>query len=97
MEQQKKQPMLQIVLPKEYEEAVFARFTQLANMAIDSSIERASIQKRFVQQKELLDLLGIGMSTLDELVSNGLRYVRLGRSKLYDLEEVAEVLEKLKF
>lgn len=91
-----KAPQLQIVLPQEYEDMILARFSQLAETAIEQKIEKASIQKRFIKQNELMTHLGVGMSTIEELYKNGLRWIPLGKSKLIDLEELAEVLETLK-
>ena len=90
------QAKFQIKLDPEYEEQIIMRFSQLADTAIDTAIERASIQRRYVTQQELMKHLGIGYDTLQTLVEHGLRYIHLGRSKMYDLEEVSEVLETLK-
>ena len=91
-----KQAQLQIVLPQEYEDMILARFSQLAETAIEQKIEKASIQKRYIKQNELMTHLGVGMSTIEELYKNGLRWIPLGKSKLIDLEELAQVLETLK-
>lgn len=91
-----RQAQLQIVLPQEYEDMILARFSQLAETAIEQKIEKASIQKRYIKQTELMTHLGVGMSTLEELYKNGLRWIPLGKSKLIDLEELAQVLETLK-
>lgn len=84
------------MLPQEYEDMILARFSQLAETAIEQKIEKASIQKRFIKQNELMTHLGVGMSTIEELYKNGLRWIPLGKSKLIDLEELAQVLETLK-
>ena len=96
MNEKTSQPTLQVVLPQEHEEALLSRLGQLADVAIQSAIERASIQKRFVSQLELKKLLSIGADTLFELEAKGLKSIKLGKKHLYDLEEVYELLIKMK-
>ncbi|OFK63713.1 hypothetical protein HMPREF2811_02545 [Globicatella sp. HMSC072A10] len=90
------QPMLQVVLPAEYEERIIARFEELSVIGMDKAVEKASLPKRYLQQKELMKYLGIGYETLEELYANGLKYISLGKRKLIDIEDVAEILNSMK-
>lgn len=90
------QAQLQIVLPAEYENMILSRFAQLADIAIEQKIEQASFQKKYIKQTELMAYLGVGMKVIEELYANGLKWIPLGKSKLIDLEDLDEVLDKLK-
>lgn len=96
MAEKKEQFKIQVVLPPEQEEVILERVGRLAEIAIEQKIEKASIQKRFIKQNELMTHLGVGMSTLEDLYKNGLHWIPLGKSKLIDLEELAEVLVAMK-
>lgn len=87
---------LQIVLPAEYEDMIISRFGQLADIAIEKKIEQASFQKKYIKQTELMAYLGCGMKVIEELYTNGLKWIPLGKSKLIDLEDLDEVLGRLK-
>lgn len=89
-------PVLQVVLPAEYEERIIARFEELSVIGMDKAVEKASLPKRYLQQKELMQYLGIGYDTLEVLYANGLKYISLGKRKLIDIEDVAEILNSMK-
>lgn len=90
------QTQLQIILPPEYEDKIISRFAQLADIAIEQKIEQASFQKKYIKQTELMAYLGVGMKVIEELYANGLKWIPLGKSKLIDLEDLDEVLGRLK-
>lgn len=87
----------QIKLDPEYEEEIFNRFTELADEAIKQTIERASIQKQFRSQKEVMEELRIGHVVMTELYEKGLKFIKIGNKKLIDTDDLKEILNKLKF
>jgi len=87
----------QIKLDPEYEEEIFKRFTELADEAIKQSVERASIQKQFQTQKEVMEQLRIGHVVMNDLYENGLQFIKIGNKKLIDIDDLKETLNKLKF
>lgn len=87
----------QIKLDPEYEEEIFNRFIQLADEAIKQSIERASIHKQFLTQKEVMKELRIGHVVMNDLYENGLHFIKIGNKKLIDIDDLKETLNKLKF
>lgn len=95
--QNQKSPKFQVMLEPEYEEEIFRRFTELADKAIKQSIERASIQKQYLTQKEVMEELRIGHVVMNDLYENGLRFIRIGNKKLIDTDDLKETLNKLKF
>lgn len=95
--QNQKSPKFQVMLEPEYEEEIFRRFTELADKAIKQSIERASIQKQYLTQKEVMEELRIGHAVMNDLYENGLRFIRIGNKKLIDTDDLKETLNKLKF
>lgn len=87
----------QISLDPEYEKQIFNRFTELADEAIKQSVERASIHKQFLTQKEVMKELRIGHVVMNDLYENGLQFINIGNKKLIDVDDLKETLNKLKF
>lgn len=90
-------PKFQIKLDPQYEEEMFRRFTELADEAIRQSVERASIQKQFLTQKQCMEQLRIGHVVMNDLYNNGLQFIKIGNKKLIDIDDLKETLNKLKF
>jgi len=95
--QNQKVPKFQIQLDPEYEEEIFSRFIELADEAIKQSVERASISKQFLTQKEVMEELRIGHVVMNDLYENGLQFIKIGNKKLIDIDDLKETLNKLKF
>ena len=95
--QNQKVPKFQIQLDPEYEEEIFSRFIELADEAIKQSVERASISKQFLTQKEVMEELRIGHVVMNNLYENGLQFIKIGNKKLIDIDDLKETLNKLKF
>lgn len=89
-------PKIQVTLPDEYTEQLYQQFLQLANRAVEQATQNVHVNNRYLNQEELKKYLGIGQALLDEMVIHGLSYVKLGRQKLFDLEDVYQYLEKNK-
>lgn len=87
----------QIKLESLYEEEIFNRFTELADEAIKQAVERASIHKQFLTQKEVMEELRIGHVVMTELYEKGLQFIRIGNKKLIDMDDLKQTLNKLKF
>lgn len=87
----------QIRLDPEYEEEIFNRFSELADEAIKQTVERASIHKQFLSQKEVMEELRIGHVVMTELYEKGLQFIKIGNKKLIDMDDLKETLNKLKF
>jgi len=87
----------QVQLDPEYEKVIFNRFIELADEAIQQSIERASIHKQFLTQKEVMEELRIGHVVMNDLYENGLQFIKIGNKKLIDVDDLKETLNKLKF
>ncbi len=81
-------PKFQVSLDPQYEEEIFNRFSELADEAIKQSVERASIQKQYLTQKELMEELRIGHVVMNNLYENGLQFIRIGNKKLIDLDDL---------
>ena len=90
-------PKIQVQLDPEYEKVIFNRFIELADEAIQQSIERASIHKQFLTQKEVMEELRIGHVVMNDLYENGLQFIKIGNKKLIDVDDLKETLNKLKF
>lgn len=90
-------PKFQVQLDPEYEEEIFKRFTELADEAIKQSVERASIHKQFLTQKQVMEQLRIGHVVMNDLYENGLQFIKIGNKKLIDSDDLKETLNKLKF
>lgn len=90
-------PKFQVQLDPEYEEMIFNRFIELADEAIQQSIERASVHKQFLTQKEVMEELRIGHVVMNDLYENGLQFIKIGNKKLIDMDDLKETLDKLKF
>lgn len=86
-----------IQLDPEYEEEIFNRFIELADEAIKQSVERASIQKQFLTQQDVMKQLRIGSVVMNDLYENGLQFIKIGNKKLIDIDDLKETLNKLKF
>jgi hypothetical protein len=95
--QNQNSPKFQVMLDPEYEEEIFNRFTELADEAIKQSVERASIHKQFLTQKEVMEELRIGHVVMNDLYEKGLRFIKIGNKKLIDIDDLKETLNKLKF
>lgn len=90
-------PKFQVQLDPEYEDEIFNRFTELAEEAIQQTIERASIHKQYLTQKEVMEELRIGYVVMNDLYENGLQFIKIGNKKLIDMDDLKETLDKLKF
>ena len=90
-------PKFQVQLDPEYEKVIFNRLIELADEAIQQSIERASIHKQFLTQKEVMEELRIGHVVMNDLYENGLQFIKIGNKKLIDVDDLKETLNKLKF
>lgn len=88
---------LEIKLDPLYEEEIFNRFTELADAAIKQAVERATIHKQFLTQKEVMEELRIGHVVMTELYEKGLQFIRIGNKKLIDVDDLKQTLNKLKF
>ncbi|WP_062532188.1 hypothetical protein [Jeotgalibaca dankookensis] len=95
--QNQKSSKFQVMLAPEYEEEIFKKFTELADEAIRQSVERASIHKQFLTQKEVMEELRIGHVVMNNLYENGLQFIKIGNKKLIDIDDLKETLNKLKF
>lgn len=95
--QNQESPKLQVILDPSYEEEIFNRFKELADEAIQQSVERASIHKQFLTQKEVMQELRIGHVVMNDLYENGLQFIKIGNKKLIDVDDLKETLNKLKF
>lgn len=87
----------QVIMDPEYEEKIFNRFSELADEAIKQTVERASIRKQFLSQKEVMEELRIGHVVMTELYEKGLQFIKIGNKKLIDMDDLKETLNKLKF
>lgn len=87
---------LAVVLPPEYENAIFERLVELNRKAFNQVKEEQYPGKRYFTQKELMKFFSTGQLEIDKWRMNGLPRVRKGGSWLYDIEDVYKVLEKLK-
>lgn len=87
----------QVTLEPEYEKMIFNRFSELADEAIKQSVERASIQKQFLTQKEVMEQLRIGHVVMNDLYEHGLQFIKIGNKKLIDTDDLKKTLNKLKF
>ena len=88
---------VQVIMNDEYEEQIFNRFSELADEAIKQTIKRASIQKQFLTQKEVMEELRIGHVVMTELYEKGLKFIKIGNKKLIDMDDLKQTLNKLKF
>ncbi len=95
--QNEQRPKFQFQLDPQYEEEIFNRFTELADEAIKQTVERASIQKQFLTQKEVMEELRIGHVVMNDLYEHGLQFIKIGNKKLIDIDDLKETLNKLKF
>ncbi|MGO4936637.1 helix-turn-helix domain-containing protein [Fundicoccus sp. Sow4_H7] len=93
------QPKIQVTLPPEYEKQLYQQFLQLANQAVKQATENIGISnKRWLNETELKSYIGIGQDTLNNLLEQGLlTYSKVGRQKLYSMEDVERAIEALKF
>ncbi|XJS10474.1 helix-turn-helix domain-containing protein [Aerococcaceae bacterium WGS1372] len=93
------QPKIQVTLPEEYQNQLYQQFLEIANKAVKQATENIGISnKKWLNEKELRSYLGIGQDTLNTLLEQGiLTYSKLGRQKLYSLDDVEQAIESLKF
>lgn len=68
----------QITLDPEYEAEIFNRFSELADEAIKQAVERESIHKQFLSQKEVMEELRVGHVVMTELYERGLQFIKIG-------------------
>lgn len=95
--QNQKMSKFQVQLDPVYEEEIFNKFKELADEAIEQSVERASIRKQYLTQKEVMEELRIGHVVMNNLYEEGLQFIKIGNKKLIDMDDLKETLNKLKF
>jgi hypothetical protein len=67
-------------------------------MLIQAAMNSANIAKRrLVRKKELLEIIPIGLRTLDSYIAKRVvPYLKIGGVVLFDVDEVVEALKKFK-
>ena len=91
MEKQKESealPRLTVYLPPEMEKAVYDDFRALAQHAIVEATRNVTVNNRYLNQKNLCLYMGVGINTIREWESQGLRYFMKGKEKVFDLKDV---------
>lgn len=92
------EPKLQVSLPEEFTNQLYQQMLGIANKAVEQATENIGLgNKKFLNESELKVYLGIGQETLNSLLVEGLlSYSRVGRQKLYKLEDVEKAIDRLK-
>lgn len=93
---EKKLPRVEVVLSEDYEEQLRLEVLEMVRNAVKSVDITNTLKLKYVNQSELKKLLRIGQEVLDDLIENGLQYVRLGNKVLYDIDDVYRILESMK-
>ena len=93
---EKKIPRVEVVLSEDYAVQLRLEVLEMVHNAVKSVDITNTLKLKYVNQSELKKLLRIGQDVLDDLIENGLQYVRLGNKVLYDIEDVYRILESMK-
>lgn len=88
---------LVVYLPPEVEEQIYQQMLVTAIKAIDDAQTQSGlINKPYLNRSEVRELLSIGDDTLDDLIiKKGLKSRKVGRQRLFKLEEIIEVIDNL--
>lgn len=87
---------MEVVLSSNYQEQLKEELRELIRQTAKEEAERIQPGKRLYNATELMQYLGCGQQTLKELQIAGLKVIQLGRQKLFDINEVYEVLDTMK-
>ncbi|MGX7091563.1 MerR family transcriptional regulator [Hutsoniella sourekii] len=84
-----------ITLSEDQSNEIFNQLKSLALEAFDEALSDTEIlTKPFVNQKELMELMGVGKGTIDSLIIRyGLRYTQAGRQKIFLMDDVIACLK----
>lgn len=89
------QAKLSIELSEEARKAIYDDIFQIAQRAVKEATD-GTANKRHLTQQELMKLYRVGTDTISGWVDDGLKYVMVGRKKLFDLEDVYKYLDEQK-
>ncbi|MDO4814555.1 MAG: hypothetical protein Q3988_05600 [Gemella sp.] len=84
---------MEVVLSSNYQEKLKEELRELIRQTAKEEAERIQPGKRLYNATELMQYLGCGQQTLKELQIAGLKEMKVGRQRLFDIEEVYEVLK----
>lgn len=87
---------ISVVLTEEYKQQIFEELLDLNRKAVQQVKEEQMPFKRYLNQNELMKFFNTHIREIEKWRMHGLRRVRKGGSWLYDIQEVYEILEKLK-
>lgn len=91
------QPQLQVILPKEIEAQIYQMYLSIANKAIDEATKNVTVNKRYLNKKQLAKYFQCSPLVIDDWVRNGLKSFNKGREIMFDMHDVEEYLETIKF
>lgn len=90
-------PRIAIYLDAETQKAVLNEFRVLAQHAIAEATRNVTVNNRYLNQKELCSFMGIGVNTIREWETQGLRYFMKGKKeKIFDLKDVHAFIDEHK-
>lgn len=91
------QPQLQVILPKEIEAQIYQMYLSIANKAVDEATKNVTVNKRYLNKKQLAKYFQCSPLVIDDWVRNGLKSFNKGREIMFDMHDVEEYLETIKF
>lgn len=87
---------MEVVLTENQSLKIKEQITNLINEVIKEKMNTINPEKRYFTRTELQKYLSIGASSMEQLQTLGLHYVKVGNRHLFDIQEVYEILEENK-
>lgn len=91
------QPQLQVILPKEIESQIYQMYLSIARKAVEDATHKVTVNIRYLNKKQLSEYFQCAPRVIDDWVSRGLKTFVKGRECMFDMRDVEEFLETIKY
>lgn len=89
-------PLLKIELDEESKDQLYQQMLIIANKAVEDVTNNVIVNQRYLNQKEFMEFMKVGVQRIREFETMGLRYFMIGRTKVYDMKDIEMFFEELK-
>ncbi|WP_028125167.1 hypothetical protein [Eremococcus coleocola] len=94
---QQNPPSFLVSLPPDQEQQIYSIFLDLAKKAVEEATKKALTNSRYFNQKQLCEYFTCGPAQIREWQALGLKSFHKGKEIMFDINDVHEFLNDLKY
>lgn len=87
---------LRIELDEDTKDQLYQQMLTIANKAVEDATNNVTVNNRYLNQKQLMEYMQVGVQRIREWETMGLRFFMNGRTKVYDMKDIEMFFEELK-